>query len=545
MKGPFKFMLNPWLPLLGWIAAGMVRAQTLLPLGTQPPGGLEPGEIPQFVFITFDDAVTPQQFENVSKISGHANPDGSGIGFTFFISLDYTDYWLVHRLHAAGHEIAVHTITHSTSTATDHTTWIREIEGAREALHRYAGVPRDEIRGFRAPYLSYNPAMFQALADLNFLYDCSVSEQAGSGGNSLSQSAYIRPYSLVNGLQQASDTGIPTTATLPSLIEVPMWKLMDGSDALLMDPLLNAGRNKEEILQMLLQNFNTLYNGNRVPLGIWLHPSWIMDPLNVEALNEFLGMVLELEDVWVVPVGSMVDWELDPLPSTHPDLPVRLARIPYDPVTEAEAFTNVFSQGRFRSVGNAAHAYPHPDTLYRAHREGPLEVTARWEFEALEWSETQYEARLYISSPEQTVDNWLLKLPLGNNVLKYGWLAVGGGLSVDQDMLVMTSNQSWDPIMGPSEKLWATLSFEGDFSELGDVEGSSQQLEAVPPRMTLERHQGGIRLTWDRNAPIFHVQGRVSLSSGDWEDIQTLFGTEEMVIPADSPFQFFRINAIP
>ncbi len=532
--------------LIGWSVATALNAQPILPLRTDPPGGLEPEDIPQFILITFDDAVTPQHFENVGEISDHQNPDGSDIGFTFYISLDYTDYWLVHQLHAAGHEIAIHTITHTTSTTTDHTTWIKEIEGAREALHRYAGVPRNDIRGFRAPYLAYNPAMFQALHDLGFLYDCSVSEQAGMESNSPSPAEYIRPYSLNNGLQQNGDTGIPTTEGLPNLIEVPMWKLMDGPQALLMDPLLNAGRSKDEIVQMFKENFDTLYLGNRVPMGIWLHPSWIMNADNVQALNEFLVWAMGKDDVWVVPVASMVDWERNPLPSGHPDLPALLARNPYVPVPESETFTNVFSQGHFRSVGQSAHAYPHPDMLYLTLREeAPLSVTTRWEIAPLDWSETQYVARLYLASPDQTVKNWTFSIPLGNNEKKYGWSEVGGEVFESNGILTMDSSRAWDPDLGPAEKLLATISFEGDPAQLGEATGTTTRLGPEPPRLIGEALPDQLRLRWDRNAPIFHVQGRESLTSGDWEDLEILYGVDETFITFDSPYSFFRIKAQP
>ncbi|KMQ51786.1 hypothetical protein CHISP_1282 [Chitinispirillum alkaliphilum] len=36
------------------------------------------------------------------------------------------------------------------------------------------GVDPDGIKGFRAPFLSYGPGTFEALAKHNFLYDCSI-----------------------------------------------------------------------------------------------------------------------------------------------------------------------------------------------------------------------------------------------------------------------------------------------------------------------------------------------------------------------------------
>lgn len=70
-------------------------------------------EIPQFVMLTFDDAVTvanfPSYMDYLHERMNKAN--GCPASATFFVSHDYTNYQLVHELHRRGHEIAVHSIT--------------------------------------------------------------------------------------------------------------------------------------------------------------------------------------------------------------------------------------------------------------------------------------------------------------------------------------------------------------------------------------------------------------------------------------------------
>lgn len=54
--------------------------------------------------------------------------------------------------------------------------WYREIVGQREILHRYSAIPREEIRGMRAPFLQIGgDQQFQMLMDANMTYDSSVS----------------------------------------------------------------------------------------------------------------------------------------------------------------------------------------------------------------------------------------------------------------------------------------------------------------------------------------------------------------------------------
>ena len=129
-----------------WVALGIV------PVSTTPPGGVDPQNVPQMILVTFDDAVNPDVYERINLIRGHTNPDGSPVAFTFFVSNHYTNYWQLHELHSDGHEIAVHTVTHSTGTGTTYERWVEEMVACREAISRLAGIPLDQLRGFRAPY---------------------------------------------------------------------------------------------------------------------------------------------------------------------------------------------------------------------------------------------------------------------------------------------------------------------------------------------------------------------------------------------------------
>lgn len=71
-------------------------------------------ETPQLVMLTFDDAVTALNYEYIQqKINGRVNPDGCPVAATFYVSHEWTDYSKVHKLWAAGHEIALHSITHN------------------------------------------------------------------------------------------------------------------------------------------------------------------------------------------------------------------------------------------------------------------------------------------------------------------------------------------------------------------------------------------------------------------------------------------------
>ena len=75
-----------------------------------PPKGLNPDQIPQFVLITFDGAVTITNFPYYQKLFHLTNPNGCPIHATYFVSHVDTNYKLVHELFRHGNEIGVHSI---------------------------------------------------------------------------------------------------------------------------------------------------------------------------------------------------------------------------------------------------------------------------------------------------------------------------------------------------------------------------------------------------------------------------------------------------
>ena len=96
---------------------------------------------------------------------------------------------------AAGEEIADHTVNHFNggvaSVGPDPCCrprkwnveqWTKEIMAAKDMLVEKGGVGAtpDDIIGFRAPYLSYTDALFDALATHGFLYDSTIPSCFGS-----------------------------------------------------------------------------------------------------------------------------------------------------------------------------------------------------------------------------------------------------------------------------------------------------------------------------------------------------------------------------
>jgi len=508
----------------------------VVPVSTSPPSGLAPAETPQMILITFDDAVNAAIFSDILTISAHQNPDGSPAAFTFFISTDYTDYWLVHRLHAAGHEIAVHTITHSTGDSTTFDTWVREIEGCRESLSRLASIPLADIRGFRAPFLKHNSAMFEALARLGFDYDSSIPEVPGL--HSPDGENYIWPYTLHDGIKQNMWSGTGPDQSLPDFFEVPMWNLLDGETRHNMDP----SGSREDLVELFKSNFLMRYEGNRAPWGLWLHASsWLTNQEHVEALNEFLDWALAKPDVWVVGAGTLVDWMRNPVSAESVEQQGVLRTHTYTAVTEEATYSNNFPEGRFRSVGARAAAYPTLEKAFMRNVE-VSDVDLEWEV-VNQWG-TGFQAEIrIIHELSRPLSDWKMKMSLGQVEITGAW--GGASYKIEDGCLHITPGHAGAAIP-EGETTVLTIGATGSPESLGQPQGTLKVADFLPPRMSIAPalEDGSFKLQWNRVAPVYKLQKRTCLQEGDWQTVETYFGQEETIDTSESSSAFYRLQAV-
>jgi hypothetical protein len=131
-----------------------------------------------------------------------------------------------------------------------------EINGNLVTLNALAGIPLNEIIGFRAPYLNYSAAMLTQLQQSGFTYD--TSSTASIPVNQNGTDAYW-PYTLDNGLANDCLTftdicqGKPK---LPGFWELPMYAIFDergGAGTHLMDPWLDG--NATAVLSWMKNTF--------------------------------------------------------------------------------------------------------------------------------------------------------------------------------------------------------------------------------------------------------------------------------------------------
>ncbi|XP_063701233.1 uncharacterized protein LOC134831435 [Culicoides brevitarsis] len=278
--------------------------------GKDIPGELPVNQIPQIVLLTFDDSVNDLNkglYQDLFE-RGRVNPNGCPISATFYVSHEWTDYSQVQNLYSDGHEMASHTVSHSFGEQFSVKKWAREVAGQREILSAYGGVKLEDVRGFRAPFLSIGGnKMFKMLHDFNFTYDSSMPVYE----NRPPSWPYTLDYKIFH------DCMIPPcpTKSYPGVWEVPMvmWQDLNGGRCSMGDACSNPS-DAENVEKMIMKNFERHYTTNRAPFGLFYHAAWFTQPHHKEGFINFLDKINQMNDVYIVTNWQALQWVRDPTP---------------------------------------------------------------------------------------------------------------------------------------------------------------------------------------------------------------------------------------
>jgi len=280
--------------------------------GKDIPGGYQPDQIPQFVLLTFDDAVNDlnkQFYEDL--FGGRFNPNGCPIKSTFYVSHEWTDYAQVQDLYADGHEIASHTVTHSFGTNFNEEKWANEVVGEAEVLVRFAGVNPADIKGMRAPFLAVGgDKMFNMLSRYGFYYDSSMPTGSPSW-----------PYSLEYKMPHSCSVTPCPAASHPGMWEVPMKTLQDvrGGSCSMADGCF-YNEDADSIQKIFTQNFLEHYTKSKAPFPLFFHAAWFFNRQHrKDGFLKFIDSILALPDVYFVTSQELIAWTRypEPLPQVH------------------------------------------------------------------------------------------------------------------------------------------------------------------------------------------------------------------------------------
>jgi peptidoglycan/xylan/chitin deacetylase (PgdA/CDA1 family) len=348
-----------------------------VPPSATPPGGLKPDQIPMFVSMGFDDGNLPDGVSWIAtEIAKLKNPPGNGqaatydgtpVRVTFYDTSNYGSMsgtaWKA--AYALGHELGNHTVTHNMGGREwTEAMWTTEIKGC---IDYHVGAPvnqkREDIWGFRSPFLHYNAATMTVVKKLSFWYDCSIEEgvqtdqdgtnylwpytlDSGSPGNAAHPNpAVVKPTTWPKGLWEmpaykvvmppdsdAAKYGVPAglrakmKALHPDGIGINEAKIT-GLDYNLWAPAAAGAYqfNKAEFVATLKYTLDQRLKGNRAPFLMGMH-TYNYSAMYTEsvpnasladrraAVLEFLNWAIARDpDVRIVTTKAVLDWIRNPV----------------------------------------------------------------------------------------------------------------------------------------------------------------------------------------------------------------------------------------
>lgn len=285
--------------------------------GVSIPGGLKADQVPQMVTITFDDAVNNNNIEAYQKIfdDKRLNPNKCSIKGTFFVSHKYTNYSAVQELHRLGHEIAVHSISHTPDKTywekASLETWTDEMTGVRKIIEKFANITDNSVIGMRGPNLRLGGnTQFTMLENEGFVYDSTISARLSNPP--------IWPYFLQYQMPHACYGDRQNCPTQSRFV----WEMVMNEYDRRIDPDSNehvSGCSMidscggifsgEDLYEFLEFNFDRHYKSNRAPFGIYLHASWfVTNPGFLESFIQWIDDTLAKSDVYFVSMTEVIKW---------------------------------------------------------------------------------------------------------------------------------------------------------------------------------------------------------------------------------------------
>ncbi|KAI7842639.1 hypothetical protein COHA_003743 [Chlorella ohadii] len=302
------------------------------------PGGLTPEETPQFVLLTHDDGIDAESRGAMLKLlKGKTAAQGCPLTATMFALMD-PDGWTscaeVMKVYKAGLELADHTISHEKLPGMERSKLVNEIVGARDKLVD-CGVPKEDVVGLRTPYLDTDTAVREVLHQNGFLYEAALIEDwkwsvsKGFGNR-------IWPWDLKYGipincsladLVQETVQVCGKNESWPGLWEVPTWRLTNetaGERPYAMDPgfVYECGtdgcmNDTSSVFDILKDNFDRSYAGNRAPMPVFIHIYWLQAEDNTQQLKDFIDYTLAKPNVYYVTMCQLLAWVQNPVPASQ------------------------------------------------------------------------------------------------------------------------------------------------------------------------------------------------------------------------------------
>jgi hypothetical protein len=287
------------------------------------PGGLPVPQTPQFVFLTFDDAITYENyvssamFNNMDFVLKNANiKDSMGCSpkLSVYLMGDTSDYNMPKFFEKTG-SISYHTQTHTTGLNSPMNVWLNELQTLKNDFEALSKVKN--VKGSRAPYLQANDAYLSVLQQLGVEYDSSF--VYGWAFTSPEQEKNYWPFTL--------DYGVPDQmmclyfGSCPTQSHAGLWEfpiVAFHTPEFIMD--YNVYGDTAATLAAMKADFLASYNYNRVPRGYYIHWRYLtnngdFDSLNNDRVNflvDFFTWLSTLPDVIFTTEDKVIQWIKNP-----------------------------------------------------------------------------------------------------------------------------------------------------------------------------------------------------------------------------------------
>lgn len=308
-----------------------------------PPAGLSPNQVPQFVLIGSDDNNRAGGVEFfVNELKNRFNPAGTSNPATFDSKPALISFYLIgtdiygpnidsqewrDQYMAAynnGHELGNHGFYGLANEAPRGTVdnWINNwIKPTHDAMVQMGVNPLD-ISGMRAVQDEIDPAFYQALKQFGYEYG-----NSSTTNHSTNLPAWWTG-TLDNGWPGGATWDTRDYGTTQGVWEIPQIYATD-QDRYCDKDWFDSGKTGAQMIADFKQTFATLYNGNRAPYSICLH-SQEWGPINTiagggiptaailerqQAMKDFLDWLLngQFSDVRIITHAQLLDWMKNPV----------------------------------------------------------------------------------------------------------------------------------------------------------------------------------------------------------------------------------------
>jgi peptidoglycan/xylan/chitin deacetylase (PgdA/CDA1 family) len=285
---------------------------------------------PQFVLFSFDGSKSNDIMTKTRNFAQEMKAQGKPIHFTYFVNASYfltreegqsyqgpgeatgktnigfaeSKKDIAKRIEGfnlavdEGHEIGSHTVGHFDGKNWSKEDWEKEFESFN-AILAPLGLKQKEIIGFRAPYLSVNPALFKALGEMHFRYDTSDVSKKDEWPIKDKNGVWHIPLGMMK-LEYSRQETISMDYSLWMAQSKVEERAKKGTE------LWNTYH--KELVDGYMHYFKSHYDGKRSPVVVGDHFGEWNDDVYWEALKAFATQVCGLPDVYCSTYKEFVDY---------------------------------------------------------------------------------------------------------------------------------------------------------------------------------------------------------------------------------------------